>query len=137
MYHYQMEGEFYVLTDDESGDYIGPPLEELAIVIDASSEMFTLHKHGSPELVEKWYKKAQAKYEAADIQDMFATTIYVQGKFNLEELNKLINNSGYGERFMAFHGIELPVIERPVIESDETDGEGEEPIESFHPFRPA
>lgn len=104
-YEYVIKAGNYVLTDND--EPIAPPLDIVSIAFSNDGDMMTLHKHGDPDIVEKWHSDAVAKYTQAGLQDMANDLHAVTGRFNLNELNSAINNSGYMSRFLKNHNIEL------------------------------
>jgi hypothetical protein len=84
-----------VLHDE--GERIGKPLELVAIALDKDSG--TLHKHGSPEYVEKWCEAARTKFRTHGYHDMAAQLVVITGRFPLEELNRCLRISGYAGKF--------------------------------------
>jgi len=55
----------------------------------------TLHKHGSPEAINKWAAEQRKLLSAAGLQDMAKRIIVVSGQIPVEDLNKIISISGY------------------------------------------
>lgn len=104
MFYYTYESGSYYLKEELqlktplSNDIIFMT-DEVAILFDAES--FTLMKHGRPETVQEWYNDAKAKCEGKqDVYDLLIKPLVMLiGKFDVDELNKVINNSGYVERF--------------------------------------
>ena len=90
-YQYRINGGQYVLHDGD--DPIGPLLEEVAIAFDRESG--TLHKHGSPEMVENWVKNARQKFNDAGYDKFADDLVTISGKFPLEDLNKFLTHTGY------------------------------------------
>jgi len=79
--------------------------DEIAISFSFNSEFTVMHKHGSPELVEKWADETRKKYIAGGLDDMAQEITVISGKFPLEDLNWLIQNSTSIVRFLKKHGI--------------------------------
>ena len=94
-YEYRFINEKYVLHDE--GEPIGQPLDEVAIALDKDSG--TLHKHGSPEYVEKWCKAARMKFRSHGYHDMATQLVVISGRFEIEEINRCISISGYAGKF--------------------------------------
>lgn len=83
---------------------------------------FTVHRHGSPEGVQKWVDKTQFGLHrsafakqlsfASDkkiIRSLSPRSI-VSSQWDVDELNRLINTTGYLGRFLEVHGISLKAI---------------------------
>lgn len=115
MLHYRMEGNEYALVDEN--DNIHWAGEEIAIGFSYEPDEEipgTLHKHGSPESVNKWAEITRKKFIESDQiaapewyirhglpfyeglgQEMADNIVVVSGKMPIEELNKMIEISGY------------------------------------------
>ena len=87
-----MYGSYY-LTDEK--DNIISMSDEVAIAFSQTDEFTTLHKHGSPDTVRKWYKQNEKPYH-----ELGFTLYYIEGKLPAEELNKMISISGYLPQFI-------------------------------------
>ena len=84
-------------------------MDEVALAFTYSKDedraiQFTLHKHGRPELVDKWFVKNQKKCRDSNLLDLFGAMYIVRGKFPVEELNKCISNTGYIGTFLKNPG---------------------------------
>ena len=90
-YNYQLNCGQYVLHADDKP--IGAVLDEVAIAFDRESG--TLHKHGSPEMVQGWLSLTQKKLRDGGMDEMANDLMLVCGKFPLEELNRCLTHSGY------------------------------------------
>ena len=108
---YKLEDERYTLMD--GGDEIAPAISQVAIAfsMDAISKgMDVIHKHGNLDLVKDWVENAMQGYSKAGLEDEAASLRMVVGRFDLDELNHVINTTGYIDTFLKKHGI---TIERP------------------------
>ena len=94
--NYKREGKMFYLC---RGDAILDSMEEVAIGYEENMETGAmLHKHGSKERIEKWMKKFVQKLnkdggilaEIADNIKMISSS-----EWDLEELNKILNITGY------------------------------------------
>ena len=98
----------YILYDQNTGSVLGC-MDEVAIAFTYDPEASapglrgTLHKHGYPSRVNKWAKNACKKYVAAGLHDMAEQIIVIQGRFPLEELDKILNIAGYIGTFYEKH----------------------------------
>ncbi len=91
MFHYELDCGQYVLF---SGSVpVGRVLDEVAICLDKSNG--TRHKHGDPDVVRAWCQKAQAAFRSNGHNDMADDLVVVQGRFTLEDLNKMVDNTTY------------------------------------------
>lgn len=74
------------------------PVKELSLVIDVESDTeATLIKHGSKDAIQKYYTETVNKFKSAGY-DEFADKlmmITLDNNFNLEEINKSIEITGY------------------------------------------
>ena len=97
MFKYRMEGTEYALVDEH--DQIHWAGEEIAIAFTFSPDEpgmeGILHKHGSPDKVNAWAEKIRKKFINAGHLDMADEIVVVTGKIPVEELNKMIDISGY------------------------------------------
>lgn len=97
MLRYRMEGTEYALVDEH--DRIHWAGEEVAVAFtfspDEQDMEGTMHKHGSPEEANAWAEKTRKKLTDAGHSDMANEIIVVSGKISLEDLNKIIEISGY------------------------------------------
>jgi len=60
------------------------------------TKMYVVHKHGSEEMIRKWHKDTVQKCNNAGYPDFGSEfRILMCENWDLEVLNKIINNSGY------------------------------------------
>ena len=99
MLKYKLDGTRYVMFDETTGDWLWSGDEvSIAFSVDREndgSSMWTLHKHGDPDMVEKWFTEALRKFREAGFNDMADDLKMVRGKFPVSELNRAIDTSGY------------------------------------------
>lgn len=69
--------------------------------------MMTLHKHGNKAIVEQWAETTKLAYLSSGFEEMSNEITVIGGQFDIDELNHLIGTSGYMEKFLEFHAIEL------------------------------
>ena len=81
----------YVLHAD--GTPVTRVLDEVAICLD--KEDGTRHKYGDPESVRAWHAKAQKSFRDIGQHEMADNLVVIQGRFTLEDLNKVIDITGY------------------------------------------
>lgn len=67
--------------------------DKIALCLDAKEGV--LHKHGKPEFVLKWYISTRNKLIQNNFDEMANDLIYLEGSFDVEEINKCISCSGY------------------------------------------
>lgn len=94
-YEYTLNCGQYVLTKD--GMPITAVQDTLSFVIDKENGI--RHKYGEPAVVETWYLKAVNGFKEAGHPDLAESLVLINGRFPLEEVNKLLNCSGYAEVF--------------------------------------
>lgn len=94
-YEFNEKTEEYEYFDD-SGELI-LSTEEISIMFDKSCG--TLLKHGNPVLVQRYYDKTCTQYRKHNFQGIIDDLVIITGKFDLEELNKIIGITGYISRF--------------------------------------
>lgn len=93
MYHYIKENELYKLIDDETKEVLYEG-KEVSICFD--SEFGTLLRHGSPELVHNYYDRTITSYNNSGLADIAAViTLIASDKWNVDDLNKCIDITGY------------------------------------------
>jgi hypothetical protein len=90
-YSYTLNAGQYVLMHGDSP--VGRLLEEVSIALDKVDG--TLHKHGSPESVQRWHAQAQQKLRAGGAFELADSLVVLTGRFPLEELNRCLSNIGY------------------------------------------
>ena len=66
----------------------------------SEDDVVCLHKHGSPKAVYGWYEMARNKYQEAGFGEYADRLKVVEGKFSVEDLNKIINNTGFLELWL-------------------------------------
>ncbi len=99
MFGYSKENNRYVLHDGErtvmttSGDCVA--LAYSVYLYGDGTTQGTLHKHGDPEHVKKWYDNAVASYKNAGFHEMAASLFYLEGPLEVGELNRCLSTTGY------------------------------------------
>jgi hypothetical protein len=91
---YTLENGFYTLVRD--GERIVHSAK-VAVVIDL--ETGSVVKHGTPDRVEARFNEMRAAFLARGFTQEANDLVYVAGKFDLEELNKMVGICGYAGRF--------------------------------------
>lgn len=98
-YNYQTNCGQYLLHDGDQP--IGPVMDEVAIAysIDSVDKLFTLHKHGSPEMVKAWLEKTQSRLRLAG--DEFGRKLadefrMIQGRLDLDAVNAALDGAHAG-----------------------------------------
>lgn len=89
--NYKLNCSDYVLHEGDKP--IGKILPNVAIAFDLESG--TMHKHGAQEMVEKWRNAKVKSLVAAGFDDMANDLVVICGRFQLGDLNKCLNTSGY------------------------------------------
>jgi len=91
-------GSYYLLDDR---DNIRLMTDEIAIVYSIDEDgMSVLHKHGSKKIVEAWFNNKISKLFEAGLNDLANEFRIVFGEFEVDDLNKIINTSGYISEFL-------------------------------------
>jgi len=93
-FSYSLNAGQYVLMDGTSP--VGRVLDEVSLALDKSDG--TLHKHGSPEFVHRWFADAQKKLRDAGANEWAENLVVLTGRFPLDELNACLSNSSYAGR---------------------------------------
>jgi hypothetical protein len=105
LYSYE-DGE-YVMFYRDNGDVICR-MEEVAICFSKDDEdMWTIHKHGTPERVKKYHDEAVQRFRNAGYPDMANDMVMIVGKFPVDELNHAVETSGYIKRMIEKLGLNL------------------------------
>jgi hypothetical protein len=91
MVHYELNCGQYVLFS--RGVPVSRLLDDVAICLDKANG--TRHKHGDPETVRAWCLKSQAAFRSMGQDDMADDLVVIQGRFTLEDLNTMVDNSNY------------------------------------------
>ncbi|KWA84063.1 hypothetical protein WL29_22110 [Burkholderia ubonensis] len=89
--HYELNCGQYVLF--VNGRPVSSILDEVAICLDKASG--TRHKHGDPDMVNAWCKKTQDAFRSNGLDEMANDLVVIQGRFTLEDLNKVVDNTTY------------------------------------------
>ena len=107
MYKYKYEDLYYILYDIETNTELHRS-EEIAVAFTTAPNgmMWTMHKHGPPELVNRWARIARSKYIEDGLNDIAKELVVIEGKFPVEEINKIIEISGYIKKFCKQFGYE-------------------------------
>jgi len=97
--HYEMRHGDYALID-HNGDLLFMTHEiAIGVSVDKDTNDVTFHKHGRPDLVHKWLEKTRSKLQEAGFEKMAMEFIVIEGLIPVDELNKMIDCSGYATRF--------------------------------------
>jgi len=94
---YVLRDGFYCLEDDNT---VLSKSEEVSILFDTGGIIgWVLLKHGDPERVLAYSQVMTKKYTVFGLGDFIKGLKVMTGKFPVDELNHLINSSGYGKIF--------------------------------------
>lgn len=82
---------------------------------------YCLHKHGRPDLVQKWFSNLGNKFrEAGDIKAFADFAVISSDKWEVDELNKILENETYIVEFMNSQNAKLLTeLEKPIEPSTE------------------
>lgn len=92
----QADGAYVLYCDDEA---IGDPFAEVSLGFDRDSG--TLHRHGDPVQVQSWFVAYTGELRAAGHAAMAERIVTLTGRFELEELNKCLQITGYVSRMYS------------------------------------
>lgn len=93
MNKYLYEDGEYVLVDAE---HVFFRADEIALSFSKEGDgMWTLHKHGRKEPVQKHHEETVKKYVEHGYLNMAASMVMIVGKFPVDELNKCLHTTGY------------------------------------------
>jgi len=105
MSHYEIQyGNYYLIG---SNNEILNICDTIDIAFTLSENCIVLHKHGYPEQVNKWAANIRATFTNTGYPDMAAEIVVVEGKIDVEDLEKIINNTGYFEKWYKKHIAEV------------------------------
>ncbi len=113
--HYKYKKGVYILIDNQNILWKGSIISLCFSYNPNNNIKGTLHKHGSPKHVQKWYDATLKKFKTASKDhnlhqkltnagfptnsnnyiEMAKALIIITGKFQIEFLNKCINNTGF------------------------------------------
>ena len=76
--------------------------DEVAVVFDddPAAQTVVMLKHGPPEKIKIWWNATRKAYRESGNGDFCRYFKMVEGKLDLEELNKCISSSGYRPTFL-------------------------------------
>lgn len=102
-YWYKKDGKEFVLMygKDEPGNEVYR-CEKVAIAYSGLlTQEFELHRHGRPDLVQKWFSnKGKDLRKAGAIQEFADYCLIESELFTTEDLNKLVNDSAFVKKFV-------------------------------------
>lgn len=90
-YNYKLVDGKYVLHKGDK-PYL-EPMTTVAIAFDTDGG--TLLKHGEPRLVKKWAEEVVAALSKSSHPELANTLVVVDGRFTLEDLDKMLHITGY------------------------------------------
>lgn len=100
MYRYSFEFGSYYLRDSTSQKIIFMS-DSVAFAFDVGCGVML--KHGHPDLVLKWHTSTVQSLRQSENPiaiEMAKNYIVIVGKFDIEKMNKLLNNSTYAKSFL-------------------------------------
>jgi len=89
---------------DEDNVVLEQPMQEVAIGFNKTGADL---RHGSTEAVQSWFDSTVEAYKNKGFNEMANEYRIVSGKFDLEQLNKLMSITGYLPTFLAFHNLDI------------------------------
>lgn len=87
--NYRLEHNLYVFDLGAERQF---DTEEVALLFDKSSNV--LHKHGMPVYVERDYTRMRRAFKSIGADEMADDLFLIQGKFSVEDLNRVLTVSG-------------------------------------------
>ena len=116
---YQLDGEIYCLLDRNGRVLAKMPTVAIAFSLDEDGAV--LMKHGTPSLVEQWVTKARASFAALPHNQNLGLSLYaIDGRFSVDDLNKVIECSGYINKFLKDIGFQPVSLNKPSSSVDTT-----------------
>lgn len=105
-YEYKIINSNYVLH--KNGKPYGKPLKEISICFyyDKEDGTVLLLKHGSEETTSMYFDKHFFTYRDSGLIEQGVRDLEViTGEFNVDDINKIIHNTGYLSVFLIKHNI--------------------------------
>jgi hypothetical protein len=66
-----------------------------------------LHKHGSPNMVQSWIDMTRQVYKENGFDDIAMSLYMIIGKFPVEDINRILDTTGWIKVFLQKHDIKL------------------------------
>lgn len=99
----------YVLTDKSEYAFVGKQGDVLFttkhVALCYDKEAMILHKHGTPNSVRSWYQSAHQKLSDAGFVKEAEDLVLVEWPFNVNDLNHLLDASGYLPQFLLKYNL--------------------------------
>ncbi len=93
---YRLDGELYALY---WGDECLFETEVVAVLVDTHSG--SMLKHGQPGVVEAYFHSMRTAYLTQGFTEQASSLVVMSGKFDIEDLNKMIAITGYAGQLYA------------------------------------
>ena len=87
-------GQYVLMVD---GKPTTAPADTIAFGF--GSDDATLYRHGSPERVRAWHLETSKKLREAGLEDWANQLVVVEGRFPLDEVNRMLSHRGYAKMF--------------------------------------
>ena len=97
MFEYQLKDNKYALYDTKENEIISMN-SQISILFDKQD--FVLLKYGNPELVKQTFDLMKQRYIEANLLDFANDLSIISGNIDIDELNKIINCTGYLKVFL-------------------------------------
>lgn len=109
MWQYKKKDGFYILVDESRNIRLNVGTEVAIGYSHAQKDARALmHKHGSPKQVEAWVNNARESYRRNGFEALAEEFAVIRGAFDVNDLNKVIDNVSYLGEFLKKQGIEPP-----------------------------
>lgn len=96
-------GSYYFWCDEELV-YMS---DTIAIAFTIDGKSLTFHKHGNPEFVHGWAKEFKEKFNKAGYDYADDIRVIESNNWDVEDLNKIINITGYMKIIISKYNIQL------------------------------
>lgn len=103
MLHYVFKDNMYHLRDDNREETLCS-YDTISILFTTGDAMWTMHKHGDYESVLPHFLRY---LEAYKLYKLLGMPYIITGKWDVDEINKVIQCSGYIETFVKKYNISL------------------------------
>lgn len=113
MHQYQISNDGYLLvsvngdpvhrTGAGFGSQARPALSHVAVAYSVDEDLWTLHKHGDPQVVQGWAAANRQRLREAGAHEMAQSIGVLSGTLDLQLLNAALTTSGAVRHLVEYH----------------------------------
>jgi hypothetical protein len=101
-------GTYYLME----GKRIIHGCDEIAIAFTKEQDgTYILHKHGLPQLVKNWIDLTKQSFKESGFDNIASSFYMIKGKFPVEDINRILDTTGWIKFFLEKHNISLEDVE--------------------------